>query len=168
METLETITHFVRHSNRIEGEPTEPGHPLYDDHLAVALYIAKGIGFGPEQIHARLMASQPHVFPGELRQCRVSVDGKEKMSPLAVRPAMRQLSRDLLIGTVRTDAEAWCWDRHHRFEHIHPFTDGNGRTGRLLLNMLRLRYGLPWLTVNYEDRFAYYRSIQEWEHNHEL
>ena len=35
----EVLAEFVRESNRIEEEPTEPGHPLYDDHMTVAKQI---------------------------------------------------------------------------------------------------------------------------------
>ena len=41
--------------------------------------------------------------------------------------------------------------------------DGNGRTGRLWLNSLRLACGYPWLTVQAAEREAYYESIREWE-----
>ena len=47
--------------------------------------------------------------------------------------------------------------------HIHPFRDGNGRTGRLWLNSLRLACGYPWLMVQAAEREAYYESIRERE-----
>jgi fido (protein-threonine AMPylation protein) len=43
---------------------------------------------------------------------------------------------------------------------IHPFEDGNGRTSRLVLNMLRLRWGLPWLVIESRKKRFYYRSIE--------
>jgi fido (protein-threonine AMPylation protein) len=158
------LAEFVAQSNRIEGEPDAPGHPLYDDHLSVA----RGVAARPEEwldplgIHRRLMASQPGKFPGELRQVGVSVGGRLKMGPAEVRgefPALLAAA----AAAVPEDPEGWCWGMHHRLEWVHPFWDGNGRTGRLWMNALRLTVGLRWLTVRYEDRFAYYRSIEEWE-----
>lgn len=179
----EELYEFVVHSNRIEGEPTTTGHPLFDDHLAIATSAAARAGLPyaglsnagmdahlpPLTIHKRIIGSQPWKFPGEYRQCNVFVSGKPKMNPVDVRPAMLDLTADIL-DTLHSSlynpeilTEEWCWEMHHRFEHIHPFIDGNGRTGRILLNQLRLRAGLPWYTVKYEDRFEYYRSIEEWE-----
>ena len=40
--------------------------------------------------------------------------------------------------------------------------DGNGRTGRLWLNNLRLACGYPWLIVQAAERKAYYEAIREW------
>ena len=168
------LEEFVRQSNMIEGEPTEPGHPLFDDHLRVAERVfADPYHFAtrPLYIHEQLMASQPSKFPGEMRQCRIYVGGNEKMPPIFVRPEMNRwldmVDSGLPSGMNTGDRKKWCWEMHHRFEWIHPFIDGNGRTGRLLLNALRYCSGLPWYTVQYKDRFAYYRSIEEWEREHE-
>ncbi len=49
---------------------------------------------------------------------------------------------------------------HYRFEKIHPFGDGNGRIGRLIMNHI-LWYGLyPMFIVEYKKRSAYYRALQ--------
>ena len=50
----------------------------------------------------------------------------------------------------------------HRFSQIHPFTDGNGRVGRLLMNLVLIRAGYPFITnISYRDRARYLRSLQE-------
>jgi Fic family protein len=53
-------------------------------------------------------------------------------------------------------------EAHIRFEHIHPFADGNGRTGRMLLNWHRLRKGLPLLvipaTTKYKDYYKWFEK----------
>jgi hypothetical protein len=49
---------------------------------------------------------------------------------------------------------------HARFEQIHPFLDGNGRTGRLLLNMLLVRLGYPPAIVYKRDRTKYLASLR--------
>ena len=51
------VRDFVRHSNRIEGEPDEPGVAAFDDHLRVALAIADGARMTPRAIHKRLGCS---------------------------------------------------------------------------------------------------------------
>ena len=50
---------------------------------------------------------------------------------------------------------------HARFEKIHPFADGNGRTGRLLLNLELMRAGFPPAVIRKEDRLTYYNALDE-------
>lgn len=49
---------------------------------------------------------------------------------------------------------------HHRFVHIHPFLDGNGRTARLLMNLFLMREGLPLAIILKNDRQKYYRALR--------
>lgn len=49
----------------------------------------------------------------------------------------------------------------HKFVHIHPFFDGNGRTSRLLMNVLLLQQGYPLAIILKNDRKRYYRALQD-------
>ncbi len=48
---------------------------------------------------------------------------------------------------------------HLEFEEIHPFIDGNGRTGRLILNLELVRSGYPVFNVKFADRRRYYDAF---------
>ena len=50
---------------------------------------------------------------------------------------------------------------HRRLAGIHPFNDGNGRTARLLMNLILIRGGYPPIAVRPEDRLEYIRSLQQ-------
>lgn len=57
---------------------------------------------------------------------------------------------------------------HNQFENIHPFKDGNGRVGRVLLNNILLKHELPPINIEYERRAEYYASLQAYEKEKDL
>jgi Fic family protein len=66
-------------------------------------------------------------------------------------------------GWLRTapDTPESAFTAHLRLVDIHPFNDGNGRTARLLMNLILIRGGYPPVAVRPEDRLEYIRSLQE-------
>ena len=55
-------------------------------------------------------------------------------------------------------------DLHHRFECIHPFQDGNGRVGRLVMFKECLANGHVPFIITDELKMFYYRGLQHWPH----
>ena len=54
---------------------------------------------------------------------------------------------------------------HLEFESIHPFIDGNGRTGRLLMNFELMQNGYPPINVKFTDRKRYYDAFESYSRN---
>lgn len=57
---------------------------------------------------------------------------------------------------------------HNQFENIHPFRDGNGRVGRIILNNILIKHNLPPLNIDFKNRLEYYAALQAYERNHDL
>ncbi|HEY9662973.1 MAG TPA: Fic family protein [Allocoleopsis sp.] len=60
-----------------------------------------------------------------------------------------------------TDPVLYAAEAHHRFVTIHPFRDGNGRTGRLLMNLLLLRAGYPIAIISNQNRQRYIEALMQ-------
>jgi Fic family protein len=74
---------------------------------------------------------------------------------------------DLAAWLARaSDTPDTAFTAHRRLVEIHPFNDGNGRTARLLMNLVLLRAGYPPVAVRPEDRLEYIRSLQPAQAGH--
>lgn len=57
---------------------------------------------------------------------------------------------------------------HAKFENIHPFADGNGRTGRLAMNYFLVLHNHPPVIIHEENRRAYYEALEAWDSFQEI
>lgn len=84
--------------------------------------------------------------------------GRHEYPPPAEIPTLMRNFASWLDSAPDTPETAFAAHRH--LVDIHPFTDGNGRTARLLMNLILTRGGYPPLTVRREDRPDYLRALE--------
>ena len=96
---------------------------------------------------------------GVYRRIPVSIMGAahEPVQPYLIQPKIETLLSDYAAGTEHIVTKLARF--HVEFEAIHPFIDGNGRTGRLLLNLELMKAGFPPININFADRRAYYDAF---------
>lgn len=85
-----------------------------------------------------------------------------------VKPLLMELARWYTKNKRRYPPIVLAAVVHNQFENIHPFQDGNGRVGRLLLNNILLKHGLPPLNIELRNRQEYYAALQAYEKHHNL
>lgn len=97
---------------------------------------------------------------GDYKKLANEVGGRETTAPEDVSKKMKALISD--YKKLETIAFDDLLDFHYRFEVIHPFQDGNGRVGRLILFKECLRNGIVPFIIEDDMKMYYYRGLHEW------
>ena len=148
---------WIRESNRIEDifDPNEDARSqkawnwFKDQDLTIPNIL---------KLHKRITWKQLGKEAGNFRTCRVWVGHREGAPWSHVPMLMQTWFNTWKIGTITTLKvdEEWLRASHVNFEHIHPFIDGNGRTGRMIMQWQRVKAGLKPLLIKAKERQSYY------------
>jgi len=98
---------------------------------------------------------------GDYKRLPNEVGGRETTPPEQVAPAMKKLLTD--YNAEKEKIFEKLLDFHVRFEIIHPFQDGNGRVGRLILFKECLRNNIVPFIISDDMKMFYYRGLNEWD-----
>ena len=98
---------------------------------------------------------------GEYKRLPNEVGGKDTTLPEHVAGEMRRLLADYNALSVKTFEDIVAF--HVAFERIHPFQDGNGRVGRLILFKECLKYGIVPFIIEDDLKYFYYRGLSQWD-----
>ena len=98
---------------------------------------------------------------GEYKRVPNEVGGGETTKPEDVHKEMRKLLQQYNTEKEKTLEE--IIEFHYQFEKIHPFQDGNGRVGRLILFKECLRNGIVPFIIEDDIKEFYYRGLKEWK-----
>lgn len=163
-------THIVLRHGLTVGGKTLVEHLEVINHrdaIDFAYDLVKGdIPISPyviREIHALVLARIMPIEAGRYRQVgvRISHSAHVPPEPVAVPAHMDDLARWLNGEAVDLHPVIRAALAHHRFVAIHPFADGNGRTGRLLMNVLLMRDGYPPAVIERVNRTQYYTALAQ-------
>ena len=98
---------------------------------------------------------------GDYKKLPNEVGGLATTAPESVHAAMKKLLAE--YNAIENKTLDTLLDFHYRFERIHPFQDGNGRVGRLLLFKECLRNAIVPFILEDNIKMFYYRGLKEWQ-----
>lgn len=160
--TANEIETFLLESNAIEGEYSDSALEDAQDawKYAISLELLNVGDF--LRIHQLLMKRLRPDIAGKYRTCDVWIGGnKRKYFGQEVLESQLSEVAGMIMNSFRledSDRIDACKNTHVLFETVHPFEDGNGRTGRIIYNWHRLKLGLPLHIIHEgEEQQEYYK-----------
>ena len=165
-----TLTHretaeLIEHGITVGGKPLRD-HLEAEDHYQAVLWMRElAAAEAPlsetvvTELHRRIVARSRPEIAGVYSNHPRRVAGSTVVfpNPAKIPTLMEAFGRDLEAAPPTAEA---AFDAHFRLTAIHPFSDGNGRTARLLMNLMLLRGGYAPIAVRPEDRAAYLDTLE--------
>jgi Fic family protein len=174
--TDKEVEEFLRESNAIEREYSDIALQDANQAWITGVLNAKE-DFSIDLmcgLHRRLMKRLNPKIAGHIREVPVYVGNstgyRECLKPELIKKELQKLFDSWNKNKItlqdpelpNSTKEMFVKDWHIKFEGIHPYEDGNGRTGRILMNLQRLMLGLPILIIHSgPEQFSYYKWFKE-------
>lgn len=136
-----------------------------------AIAFVEGLATGDEplterqikEIHALVLREIDPKYAGRYRDIQVRIGGSTHLppEPLLVGEKMSEFAGRWLEAGAGEHPLIRAALAHYELAAIHPFVDGNGRTARLLMNLLLMRSGYPPAVILKNDRKKYYAALEK-------
>lgn len=148
---------FIKESNAIEREYSQEAFEDACDAYRFAYKNREKIDIRYIlEIHKILMRRLNPRIAGKIRKCDVWVGREKGENPKEIKELLNILLNP--YGVWAPKGEEGIKKCHVQFEKIHPFEDGNGRVGRILMNIQRIKLGLPILIIHTgKEQQEYYK-----------
>jgi Fic family protein len=113
--------------------------------------------------HKELFGETKKDLAGKLRYYRVYISGSmhKPPPPEEVEMCIDELFKWYSRESKKMNAVELAALLHLKFETIHPFGDGNGRIGRMIMNFVLHHNGYPMLDIRYINRMDYYKALEK-------
>jgi len=168
--TLKETFLVINEGITVKGKPLKDHLEAKDHHDAIEmLYELVSKATRPtisqhliRTLHQLVVKKTDEEFAGKYRTSAVFIGGASHTPPDALQ--IPEYMKKLLAWYSKNQKKAHPVELaallHHKFVYIHPFFDGNGRTARLLMNIVLLKAGYPLAVILKNDRQKYYRALQ--------
>ncbi len=115
------------------------------------------------QLHKLVLDGIEEDFAGRYRNGQVRIMGANFIPPAGrkVPELMTEFTQEIKNQRNKKNDLELATFIHHRFVWIHPFFDGNGRTARLLMNIILMQSGYPPAVILKNDRKKYYEALNQ-------
>ncbi len=124
--------------------------------------VTEGLGrYKGDQFKASYDEYDPNFIEGDYRIDQRYIQGTDFIppSPEEIKTQMKKLMDFYIKNKYKMHPLELTSEFHQRFEKIHPFCDGNGRVGRLLMNFILNQSGYPMIDISINDRERYIISL---------
>ena len=163
--TLRETAELIEHGITVGGKPLRDHLEAVDHYDAVLWMRELAAKDAPvdestaRELHRRIVARSQPGIGGIYSTLPRRIAGSPVIFPNAAKiPELMASFGEWLSAAIPNPASSF--DAHFRLVAIHPFGDGNGRTARLLMNLLLLRDGYPPIAVRPEDRKLYLDALE--------
>lgn len=183
---IEFAKEFIFNSNRIEGSkiPAQEVKKLIEtgsskhkipnevrevfNSIDAMSYIRKGFKFNIASakrlyyiLTAELVMQNGEPYPRGFKKLSNVVNNMETVSPEMVETKLTELLDHYKNNKFKSHPLELAFDFHLEYENIHPFSDGNGRTGRMLMNKILMSHGYFPIIIYSDNSTAYFNSISK-------
>jgi Fic family protein len=163
--TLRETAELIEHGITVGGKPLRD-HLEAVDHYDAVLWMRELAALATpvdestvREMHRRIVFRSQPAIGGIYSKLLRRVAGSPVVFPNAAKVPELMKSFGERLANAQVEPAA-SFDSHFQLVAIHPFADGNGRTARLLMNLLLLRQRYPPVAVRPEDRKTYLDTLE--------